>query len=73
MKLNNKIYDVLKYVAIIGLPALAIFWKTLAPVWGWPFIDEVEITITAAAALLGALLCISNVSYKNSTTDEEAM
>ena len=34
MKLSNKIYDVLKYVAIIGLPALAIFWKTLAPVWG---------------------------------------
>lgn len=36
MKLNDRIYDVLKWVVMIVLPAVAALYAALAPVWGWP-------------------------------------
>lgn len=36
MKLNDRIYDVLKWVVMIVLPAVATLYAALAPVWGWP-------------------------------------
>ena len=63
MKLNNKVYDVLKYVAIIGLPAVATFYAAIAAVWGLPYGDEIPATITAAQTCLGALLMISTANY----------
>lgn len=63
MKLNDKLYDVLKWVALIALPALGTAYVSLAPVWGWPFSDEIAKTVTAVCALLGALLGISTAQY----------
>ena len=48
MQLTNKVYDVLKYVAIIGLPAAATFYAAIAPIWGLPYGNEIPATITAA-------------------------
>lgn len=36
MKLNNKVYDVLKWIALIVIPALATAYVSLAAIWGWP-------------------------------------
>ena len=63
MKLSNKVYDTLKWVALVFLPAVAVFYGAVAPVWGWPFPDEIVYTITAVDTLLGALLGISNLNY----------
>lgn len=63
MKLPNKIYDVLKWIALICIPALATFYVALAPVWGWPYAEEVAKTANAVCVLLGALLGISTASY----------
>lgn len=63
MKLSNKIYDILKWVTLICIPALATFYVALAPIWGWPFADEVAKTATAVCTLLGALLGISSAQY----------
>ena len=63
MKLSNKVYDVLKWIALVFLPAVAVFYGAVAPVWGWPFPDEIVYTITAVDTLLGALLGISNLNY----------
>jgi len=63
MKLKDSVYDVLKWIALICIPALATFYVALAPVWGWPFADEVAKTANAICVLLGALLGISTAQY----------
>jgi hypothetical protein len=65
MKINNKVYDILKWIALIVLPAVATLYGALAPTWGWPFAEEIVYTITAVDTFLGTLLGISNLSYKN--------
>lgn len=64
MKLNNKVYDVLKWVALILLPALGTLYFALAGIWGFPYAEQVVGTITAIDTFLGVLLGISNNSYK---------
>lgn len=66
MKLGNKTYDILKWIALICIPALATFYVALAPVWGWPYADEVAKTANAVCVLLGALLGISTAEYRKS-------
>lgn len=70
MKLNNKVYDVLKWIALIALNAIGVCYKTLAAVWGWPFGEEVLTTCTAFALCLGTLLGISTAEYNKSRTQE---
>lgn len=65
MKLNDKTYDVLKWVAQIVLPALGTFYFAIASIWHLPFAEQVVGTVTAADALLGALLGISTAQYKS--------
>ena len=64
MKMSNKVYDVLKWVALIAMPALAILYKDLADIWGFPFAQQIPSTITAIDLFLGVVLGISNVTYK---------
>ena len=64
MKLSNKVYDVLKWVVLIVLPALATLYSVLAGIWGFPFAEQIPATIMAIDTCLGALLGISTVSYK---------
>lgn len=63
MKISNKLYDILKWLVIIVLPALATLYAALAAVWAWPNPDQVVTTITAADTFLGAVLCISSATY----------
>ena len=67
--LNNKVYDVLKYVAIIGLPAIATLYSAIAPIWGLPYGSEVPATITAVQTCLGALLMLSTAQYNKKKTE----
>lgn len=63
MTLPNKIYDILKWVTMIVLPALATAYVGLASIWGWPYADEVAKTTAVVCTLLGALLGISTAQY----------
>jgi len=63
MKLPDKLYDILKWVTMIVLPALATAYVGLASIWGWPFADEVAKTTAVVCTLLGALLGISTAQY----------
>jgi len=63
MKMSNKVYDVLKYIALIVLPALGTFYFAIAKIWGFPYASEIVGTISAVDALLGALLKISTDNY----------
>ncbi len=63
MKLNDKLYDILKWITMIVIPALATAYVGLAAVWAWPFADEVAKTAAVICTLLGALLGISTAEY----------
>ena len=64
MKLNNRLYDILKWIALIVLPAIATLYGALAPTWGWPYAEQIVYTITAVDTFLGTILGISNLQYK---------
>lgn len=64
MKLSNGLYDVLKWIAQILLPALGTLYFALSSIWGLPYAEAVVGTITAVDTFLGVLLGISSSSYK---------
>ena len=68
--MSNKVYDVLKYIAQIVLPALGTLYFALASIWGFPYGEQIVGTITAVDAFLGALLRISSVKYHKEKADE---
>lgn len=61
--MSNKVYDTLKFIATIVLPALGTLYFALAGIWGFPYGEEVVGTITAIDAFLGAILQISSSHY----------
>ena len=71
MILPNKVYDVLKWIAMIALDALGVCYKTLAAIWGWPFGDEVLATCAAVSLCIGTLLGISTAQYNKTMPMEE--
>ena len=72
MQLPNKVFDWLKWIAIIALPALSTFIVVISKIWNWADLGSmIAQTITAVAVLLGALLGVSSMQY-NSKKDEQA-
>lgn len=69
-KLPNNVYDILKWVAILLMPALAGLYKSLAATWGLPYAEQIPDTITALQIFLGAILGISAMNYKGGDGDE---
>lgn len=65
MKMSNKVYDVLKYIALIVLPALATLYAGLAKIWNLPFELAIPATIMAVDTFLGAILQVSSNHYQN--------
>lgn len=63
MKLSDKMYEILKWIAMIVLPALGTLYFALAGIWGFPFGEQIVGTITAIDAFLGAILGISTAQY----------
>ena len=72
MKLNNKVYDILKWIALIGLPTLGTLYFALSSVWGLPYAEQIIGTVAAVDTFLGAVLGISTMNYNKteSVSDE---
>ena len=64
MKLSNNVYDILKWIAQILLPAAGLLYAGLAKIWGFPFATEIVGTIAAIDTFLGAVLQISTSQYR---------
>lgn len=62
--MNNKTYDILKWIAQILLPAIATLYFALASIWSLPYAEQVVGTITAVDTFIGILLGISSANYK---------
>ena len=71
MRLPDKVYDVLKFIAQIVLPAVGTLYFALARIWNFPYAEEIVGTITAVDAFLGALLGISTLEYRKEEIEDE--
>ena len=67
--MSNKMYDVLKWIAMVVLPAIATLYLALAGIWGFHYGEEVVGTITAIDTFLGALLGISSAKYNKKVSE----
>lgn len=72
MTLNNKAYDILKWVCLVVIPAACTLLVTLNTLWAWGLpIDAIVGTITAANTFIGMILGISSEAYKRQKQEEE--
>ncbi len=63
--ISDRLYDILKWVAIIVMPALSTFIVGVGGIWSLPYAGQVAATVTAVGVLLGAFLGLSSVKYSN--------
>ena len=70
MKMSNKVYDVLKWLALVAFDAVGYFYQEIAGVWSLPFGDEVLKTCVALSILIGALIGVSSARYKKNGEDK---
>ncbi len=71
MKMKNKTYDILKYVAQILIPAIATLYFSVSQIWGLPYGEQIVGTLTAVDAFLGVCLGISSDNYHKSIGDSD--
>ncbi len=69
--MSNKVYDILKWVTMVGLPAVTTLWLTLASIWGFPYAEPIGATLGAITVFLGAVLGISSINYAKTKNVEE--
>ena len=67
MSMSNKTYDILKWVAMVFLPALGTFYFALAGIWNLPCGEQVVGTIAAIDTFMGVILGISSANYNKDT------
>lgn len=71
LRLKDSVYNALKWIALICLPAMAVFYFTIAKIWGLPYEAEIPATINAIAVFIGALIGISHLNINKEEQDEE--
>lgn len=62
-KLKDSVYDLLKWLVVIVLPAIGALYTGLSQIWHLPYAAEIPATITVICTFLGAVLCISTAQY----------
>jgi hypothetical protein len=62
--LSNRVFDILKWLTLVGIPALTTAYVGLSAIWGWPYADQVAKTSAVICVLLGSLLGISTIQYQ---------
>ena len=68
--MSNRMYDILKWIAMFVLPALATLVKVVFTIWKIPYGNEISATIVAINAFLGAILGLSNTVYYKKLNEE---
>lgn len=61
--LTDKTYNILKYVALVAIPAVLVFWYAISQAWGLPYVTQVAATIAAVDLFIGMLTGVSSVAY----------
>lgn len=67
--LPNGAYDILKWVGLVLLPALATLIGAVGPAWGMPSVDAVVLTVNAIATFIGVVIGASHVTASEVSDD----
>ena len=70
MRMSDKVYDVLKWIAQYLLPASATLYFALANIWGFPYAEQVVGTISAIDTFIGVMLGISTIQYNKDNEEK---
>ena len=62
--LPSKLYDLIKFIVTVVMPALSVLYAGLAGIWGWPLADEVTRTFAVVYTFLCAVMGISSYTAK---------
>ena len=60
----DKVYDLIKHIVTIIMPAVSVAYVGLAAIWGWPYADEVSRTFAVVYTFLCAVMGFSTVTAK---------
>lgn len=73
MKLPDKLYETLKWILVIVVPAFVAMFPKICEAWGWQLpVDAIITTITSSAAFLGIILGISTAEYNKQQAEAKA-
>lgn len=64
MKLSNRVYDILKFLCTILLPACGSLYFGLSSIWGFPYGEQIVGTLSLVACFIGTLIGISTKAYR---------
>lgn len=65
MLIDEKVKEILTWIALVLLPAVTTLWLSLGPIWNLPYTEQIGATLTAITAFLGAILGVSAKVNKN--------
>ena len=68
---NSKLYDILKYCALIVFNAIGVFYKTIAEIWDLPYGNQIALTCSALALFVGTLIGISSYKYNKAEVETD--
>lgn len=70
--MSSKVYDVLKFIAVIVLPATGALYFGLSEIWGLPYGEQIVGTITVIDTFLGSVLMIDSAKYNKNVKAAQA-
>ena len=68
--ISNKVYDIIKLVALIGAPVI-VFLSALCNIWAVPHAAELTATLAAIDTLIGAIVTALKADYDRRNTPPE--
>ena len=71
MTVSDKVYDIIKYVTAVAVPAVNTAILALTAIFGWDWGDTVSKVLIVANTLLASLFCLSIAGYKASKKIED--
>lgn len=69
--MSNKVYDILKWIALVVFPAIATLFSAISMIWGIPYGEQITSTIIAIDTALGAILGVSSIKYLKKVGDSK--
>lgn len=70
--MSSKVYDVLKFITVIVLPATGALYFGLSEIWGLPYGEQIVGTITVIDTFLGSVLMIDSAKYNKNVKAAQA-
>lgn len=63
IEMSDKVYDILKWIALVVLPAIATLYAALSGIWGFPYGEQIVGTIASIDTFFGVVIGVSSIQY----------